>query len=116
MSIFISFSISNAQYEDIRRQVNRVCMGFHMSNAAAWAIYARLRAEFGCKNITQLSQHHYTEAIAMIRTMEPSVDRFKSVVVDLEKRFFREVLKAGEDFDPQAFEQQLEAQVMPALT
>ena len=100
-------TINDKQYQLIRRAVNALELNFHYKGSASWAVYKKLREEFGVTPISKLPVEQLQPCLARISQMREQGLKFKCAIQDLEKEFFKNVYRMGNDFDPEKIEQQV---------
>lgn len=78
---------------------------FHVPRPASHAAYVALRKSFGVESTIQnLPATQFNNALAMTLAMGKAAFAFKCMVMDVEKKFVREVIRNGNGFDRASYE------------
>jgi hypothetical protein len=87
-------------------------MNFHIRGSAAHAIWYRLRKTFGLqKTIGNLPALYYDQAVQVLAELEKLCFAFRGIVIDMEIKFLRRIIRGGNALDIDAFETEMHKEV-----
>ncbi|UJS26237.1 Rha family transcriptional regulator [Thiothrix winogradskyi] len=97
--------ISATQMNHLAVLMAQIERNFHVPRPASHAAYAALRNAFEVESTIQnLPATQFNNALAMTLAMEKAAFAFKCMVMDVEKKFVREVIRNGNGFDRASYE------------
>lgn len=109
-------TINRAQMGQLSHLVQIVGLNFHLDASASHAAYAQLRKTFGLKNsIANLPTLYYDQAVQVLTELEKLCFGFKGIVLDMERKFFRQVIRGNNSFDQAAIEAEFEEEIAKLL-
>ncbi|MCF7995277.1 MAG: hypothetical protein K9L88_10605 [Chromatiaceae bacterium] len=97
-------TVNSADLGKLSHIVYMLKTNFHMQDSASWAAYARLRKEFGLeKGIANLPTMYLEQAVQILTEMNRLAFAFKGIVIETEKKFFRDILRSGKKLNEDEF-------------
>lgn len=105
-------TVNSADLGKLSHIVYMLQNNFHMTGSASWAAYARLRKEFGLeKGISSLPTMYLDQAVEILMEMNRLAFAFKGIVIETEKKFFRDILRSGKKLDEDEFNALFDAEL-----
>lgn len=100
--------ITPSQLQQIESAIWWAAQPFHIKGSASWAFYSRLRHTFGVdKSFSYLPATRFEEAFQLVKELEKECFSLRGVIMDVEAKFLRRVIRGGLPFDAQYFELEL---------
>jgi prophage antirepressor-like protein len=109
-------TISSADVKAIAQTVYLIRRSFHMDGSAAHATYAHLRKEFGLENgIASLPAIYLGQANQILAELNRIAFAFKGIVIEAERKFFRQVLRSGKGLNEDEFNAFFDAELQQMI-
>ena len=109
-------TVNSADLHHLSQIVYMIQSCFHMDGAASHAAYGHLRKEFGLDNgIASLPSIYRDQAIEILAELQRISFAFKGIVIEAERKFFREVLRSGKALDEDAFNTLFDAELQQMI-
>lgn len=104
--------ITSAQMHQLGHIVQVIEMNFHAKGSASHAAYGALRKQFGLeRGVTHMPSLYFDQAVQILTEIERLSFALKGIVLDVERRFCRDVIRGGQAFNEQEWLDVFEAEL-----
>jgi prophage antirepressor-like protein len=109
-------TINSAGLRQLAQIVYLIRAHFHMEGQAGHAAYAHLRKRFGLEHsVSNLPAIYFDQAVQILTELERLSFQFKGIVIEAERKFFRQVLRSGKALDEDAFNALFDAELQQVM-
>jgi hypothetical protein len=109
-------TINSAGLHQLAQIVYLIRVHFHMEGQAGHAAYAHLRKRFGLEHsVSDLPAIYFDQVVQILTELERLSFQFKGIVIQAERKFFRQVLRSGKALDEDEFNALFDAELQQVM-